>query len=119
MPNQLSSLLRDEVENALAAHYLRSDGPCGAGPLRYIDATRSELALALKTNEASVIKKLAAACDGASTVSDVLARGWNRKWPETESPGYFRFLVLTCAVVAAADDNPDTRDFGRNLGRAL
>jgi hypothetical protein len=36
---------------------------------------------------------------------------------DQDSPGFLRYLVLTCAVVASADSSPDTHDFGKNLQR--
>jgi hypothetical protein len=107
-----------QVEQRLVAHYLRTDGPCGAGALRFIDASAAELQEALGIVEVSptgVFDVLAAGCGGESQIADVLANGWNRSWPDRETPGFFRYLVLTCAVVAAADDNRETQDFGRNL----
>ncbi len=105
-----------EVERRLVRHYLYTDGAAGSGPLTYVDASPGALREAL--GEAA-LETLARACGPAETVARVLAAGWNVRSPDPSVPGYFRYLVLTCAVVATADDNPDTQDFGRNLRRIV
>jgi len=104
------------VEFALTRHYLGTDGPGGAGPLRYIDASEGELATALSLKHPrDSFDVLARACEGAAKTARVLAYGWHDRWPRTDSPGYLRFLVLTCATAARSDSNEQTREFGRNL----
>lgn len=110
----------DEVEAALTAHYLRSDGPSGAGPLRYIDASRPELRRALGCGqEVDPLRLLGSACGGAYTMASLLAYGWDGSSEERRTPGFFRFLVLTCGTVAAADANRESREFGANLSAAF
>lgn len=108
------------VEAALTIHYLHSGGVFGAGALRYIDASESQLRAALKiASDADPVKILADACGGATAMADALAYGLVPFKPRPELPGFFRFLVMTCAIVATADNNDSTRDFGENLGRAF
>lgn len=60
-----SAAERQHVESAIAAYYLRSDGPFGAGALRYIDASPSHLATALSIDEScNPGKELGRACGG-------------------------------------------------------
>lgn len=112
-----SSTSAREVEARLVRHYLHTDGPSGAGPLTYIDASREELGEALHTEPTSAVQTLLAACGGEDGVAHALAYGPSGIWPDSGAPGFFRFLVLTCAVVATADENPLTQDFGQNLQR--
>jgi hypothetical protein len=108
------------VEAALVRHYLGTDGPAGAGPVTHIDATDVELKEALQSPEPQgAISLLIAGCGGADEVAHVLERGWHGVWPDDGAPGFFRYLVLTCAVVASADANPATQDFGQNLAKLL
>lgn len=108
------------VESALTNYYLRSDGPFGAGAVRYIDASPPQLRIALDLeNDVDPLKTLARACGGAIVMARVLARGVNGKTKSEEGPGYFRHLVLTCAVVASADANTKTQEFGENLALAF
>lgn len=108
------------VEAALVRHYLHTEGASGAGPLRYIDATDVELQEAFGATEpAQALKVLVSGCGGEDEVARVLESGWVGRWPDNDSPGFFRYLVLTCAVVVSADSNPDTQEFGKNLQRLL
>lgn len=103
------------IEKALTAYYLGTDSGNGAGPVRFIDASRATLEAALgHLGQGDAIAALAQACDGPDATAQVLALGWSARWPDPLSPGYLRFLVLTCAVVSIADD-ADSREFGRNL----
>ncbi|MFM0371099.1 hypothetical protein [Paraburkholderia aspalathi] len=52
-------------------------------------------------------------------MSDVLADGVGSRTTMADAPGFFRFLVLTCAVVASADNNENTQEFGENLALAF
>lgn len=116
---KLPIVMSREVEAKLVHHYLHTEGAGGAGPLKFIDASEAELQEALGTNDPkSAMRMLLAACGEEETVR-VLERGWTGQRLDTEAPGFFRFLVLTCAVVASADDNPETQDFGQNLQRVF
>lgn len=115
-----SAAEQQHVESALAAYYLRSDGPFGAGALRYIDASPSQLAMALSLDEScNPVKELGRACGGAQTMSRVLAHGMVSQTKAADAPGFFRFLVMTCAIVATADGNDRTQEFGENLALAF
>lgn len=108
------------VEAALTAYYLHSDGAFGAGPLRYIDASEPQLRMALKiAHDADPVRLLAAACGGPAAMTDALANGVVPFKPRPGLPGFFRFLVMTCAIVATADNNDSTQEFGKNLARAF
>ena len=89
------------VERALTAYYLQTDGPAGAGPVRYLDASRESLSIALRgVCESDPLKCLAASCGGAHRTSAVYAGGFSQDWADQSSPGYLRYLVLSCAVIA-------------------
>lgn len=107
------------IERALTAYYLGTDSGNGAGPVRFIDASRATLEAALgEIAQGDPVAALAQACDGPDTTAQVLALGWSARWPDPLSPGYLRFLVLTCAVVSIADDSA-SREFGLNLAALL
>ncbi|MFL9863741.1 hypothetical protein PQR67_06110, partial [Paraburkholderia fungorum] len=108
------------AESALATYYLRSDGLFGAGAVRYIDASEMQLQAALKLDKhIDPLPVLARACGGAAAMSDALARG-NLVFKATaDAPGFFRYLVMTCAIVATADNNDLTQEFGENLALAF
>lgn len=106
------------LESALARHYLRADGRFGSGPLKYIDATPEQLALALGrapvdadavhaeflsffTNRTIVLRAL---CDGNPVAT-----------PGAEGPGWFRYLVLCCVVAAASADLAAEGDYRERL----
>lgn len=105
---------RVAVEHALVAFYL-TEGENGAGPVRYLDASRKALEEALgELSGEDALQTLARACDGPESVAKVLDIGWSSRWPDHMAPGFFRFLILTCAVVAEADA-AKTKEFGQNL----
>ena len=106
----------EEVERALVDHYLSSEGPGGAGPLTFIDATGEALGEALGApNPETATAWLVHACGGAVLVARVLKHGWpDTRTATKDVPGHFRFLVLACAVVARAHD-ADKQEFGHNL----
>ncbi|MEQ5840442.1 hypothetical protein N0A02_13500 [Paraburkholderia acidicola] len=111
---------QQRVETALVQYYLRSDGPFGAGALRYIDASPRQVAAALGLDEEQdSVKVLGRACGGAVAMSRVLARGVAQLNTADDTPGFFRYLVMTCAIVATADQNDETQEFGENLAMAF
>lgn len=111
----MAELEQEVVERALTTHYLGTESGYGAGPVRTINASRSSLAGALgPACGTDPVAMLTRACGGPFATAHVLSDGWNATWPDAGSPGFFRYLVLTCAVVALADD-ADSRDFGVNL----
>lgn len=111
---KLPIVMSREVEAKLVHHYLHTEGAGGAGPLKFIDASEAELQEALGTNDPkSAMRMLLAACGEEETVR-VLERGWTGQRLDTEAPGFFRFLVLTCAValrvrIVVASIEPRTR----------
>lgn len=86
-----SAAEQQRVETALVRYYLRSDGPFGAGAVRYIDASPSQLAAALGLDEVrDSVKVLGRACGGAVAMSRVLARGVVHTTTPDDTPGFFR-----------------------------
>lgn len=106
-----------DVERLLTVHYLRADGKDGGGAIRYVDATDPELNEALGRDDG--FEALVRACGSASEVARVLADGFVGKWPDPEAPGFFRFLIMCCAVVARSDANSATKNFRVNLSAAF
>jgi hypothetical protein len=120
MADRCSAADQLRVEAALTAYYLHTDGAFGAGPLRYIDASEPQLRKALNVaHDVDPVRFLAAACGGAAAMSDALTNGVVPFKPKPGLPGFFRFLVMTCAIVATADNNDSTQEFGENLARAF
>jgi hypothetical protein len=108
------------VEDALTAHYLNADGAFGAGTLRYLDASEPQLRAALGlAQDTDPVEILARACGGETAMSDALAYGLVPYKPRPGLPGFFRYLVMTCAIVATADSNDATQEFGKNLAQAF
>src|SRR5258707_2639014 len=110
-----------EGEDCLTRHYLRSDGPFGDGPIFFIDATPSELKAAAGREDWS---EEAARLSFLRSLSVSEARSWlgSRGVPaglDYETPGYFRYLVLTCFVVATDDQLSNTHDFRLRLAPTL
>lgn len=105
-----------KIEAALVTYFLGSNGSNGAGPVTYLDATAPALCEALGAPNFEVVKDwLGQACGGAEGVGEVFEHGWTAAWPDSNAPGYFRFLVLSCAVVASAHVDEESQDFGHNL----
>ncbi|MDB5963479.1 MAG: protein of unassigned function [Massilia sp.] len=116
------ALGQEAWEELLVRHYLRSDGPYGGAPLRSIDATPLELARATCldaiTPEASRRSFLACFHDMVAT-RDVLRGVAVPRARTRETPGYFRYLVLSTLVPALSEDGVSIRDFRLRLGRLL
>lgn len=106
-----------DIERLLTSHYLRADSKDGGGPIRYVDATDLELNEALERDDG--FEALVRACGSAPEVARVLGDGFYGKWPDSEAPGFLRFLILCCAVVARSDANSATKDFRVNLSAAF
>lgn len=110
-----------EWEACLTRHYLRSDGPSGNGPITFIDATPSELRTASGRDDWSdeTARQSFLASFGAAEVRSWL--GGRIVWAglDDPTPGYFRYLVLTCFVVATDDKWSDTHDFRLRLAQVL
>lgn len=110
-----------EWEACLTRHYLRSDGPSGDGPITFIDATPAELRAAAGRDEWS---DEATRLSFLRSINASEARAWldgriMPAGPDSAIPGYFRYLVLTCFVVATDDDATDTHDFRMRLAHVL
>jgi hypothetical protein len=113
-------LTSEEVEAALVAHYLSTDGPYGTGPLTHIDASDATLQEAFQCQDPKeALVTLVHGCESDLDVAHFLERGWCGHWSDANAPGFFRFLVLTCAVVADADRDAESQEFGHNLQRLL
>lgn len=106
-----------DVEKRLTGHYLRADGKDGGGPIRYVDATDQELNEALERDDGFEV--LVRACGSAPEVARVLADGFVGRWPDPEAPGFLRYLILCCAIVARSDANSATKNFRVNLSAAF
>ena len=107
-----------DVETKLVKHYLSTAGSGGATSLTHIDASQAELAEGLGiTNPDEAVQLVLDACGGDWGISDFLAYGSHPYQWSPDLPGYFRFLLLTCVVVASADDNEETQEFSKNLQR--
>lgn len=108
-------------EERLVAHYLRSDGPSGGGPLTFIDATPAELAVASQIegldDEAAQAGFIAHFKH--RDVSAWLSGHWRPPTYDTALPGYFRFLVLTALVSATDAGAGKTHNFRIRLGELL
>ena len=106
------------VEQALVDHYLGTLGKSGSGPLRYLDASGSELAVALDADTAEQgLQKLLAACGSPRNIQWVLHSGVPSG---NETPGFLRYLILTCAVIASSGEaGGSEHEFGSTLARLL
>jgi hypothetical protein len=110
-----------EWEACLIHHYLRADGPYGSGPITFIDATPAELRTAAGRDDWSE-EDARQSFLGSFNAAEL--RSWlgGRVMPtrlDDATPGYFRYLVLTCFVVATDDEASDTHDFRLRLARVL
>lgn len=93
-----------EWELALVRHYLRCDGPFGASPLAFVDATGEELARAVGADAAHVEDVRSAflgSFGSPSLLRDVLSGASRPTYSGVEAPGWFRYLFLSCLVAAA------------------
>lgn len=109
-----------EYELLLTEHYLRSDGPLGAAPLRFIDVNDEELAQALKISNVDEARKKFLGSFNASLVQDVLSGRLQPSAPsEIESPGWFRFLILTCVIASISSEQSTIGDFRDRLAEQL
>lgn len=107
-----------EWETALTRHYLRSDGPQGAGPLRFIDAAPEELAKAIGRPPRDADVVLTSFLRAFGTMSEIRAVLTHAHRPRSfgsEGPGWFRYLILTCVVAASSEDMPEEGDFRERM----
>lgn len=108
-------------EKALVNHYLSSDGPYGATPITFLDATPAELAIAWSNDSGTLIETdTARAWFLSSFDHDELSRALGSgKFPRpvtSEVPGYFRYLILTCLVPAITEYESVDNQFRHILG---
>jgi hypothetical protein len=111
-----------KFEEALTRHYLRTDGKSGAGPLRFLDATPAELARALSWSNGRPEDILARFYSSFHTyyVRQALQDGIAMQAPAgILGPGWFKYLVLTCAIVCTSDEISQLGDFRKRLTEQL
>lgn len=109
-------------ETALTRHYLRSDGPLGASPLSYIDATPEQLAVAIgraRSDADEVLRHFLTLFDDRGMVLQALRRGSPKPLGDCEGPGWLRYLILTCVVAAASTDVVAVNDYRERLQSVL
>ena len=108
MHTRLSPL---KIEEALTRHYLRTDGGQGSGPLKFIDASPAEMARAFGKlpSEAEKARLEFLQSFSAQGVHDELClEEAPRLNYDRETPGFFRYLMLTCLIAST----------GRNISSA-
>jgi hypothetical protein len=101
----MTSITGDAIETALVRHYLRSDGPYGDAPLRFLDVSGSELNRALSgLLKADAPKQAFVQTFSPPQVKFFFEGTYTYGKPlESPVPGWFRFLVLSCVVVTWED----------------
>ena len=112
----------DAWERLLVLHYLRTDGPFGTTPLQWIDATPIELARATRIEgiDPEVAKaSFLATFSNAYVTRDVFRGGRVPRPIGDETPGYFRYLILSALVPALAPEETNSNDFRERLGALL
>jgi hypothetical protein len=111
-----------KLEEALTRHYLRTDGKSGTGPLRFLDATPAELARALSWSNGRPEEILAQFYSSFHThyVRQALQDGIAMQAPAgVAGSGWFKYLVLTCAIVCTSDEISQFGDFRKRLTEQL
>lgn len=110
-----------EWERRLTAHYLHSDGPLGSGPITFIDATPAEIAIVAGgagISDAEAQREFLSQFDRTS-VQRWLDGEFVPRRSDDETPGYFRYLILTCMVSATEEGAGETNNFRTRLGRLI
>ena len=108
-------------ERCLTFHYLHSDGPLGASPLIFLDATPAELAAAAMEHgvtEGTAQSRFVSSFN-RSAVQSWLNEDFAPPSRDGELPGYFRYLVLTALVTATEEGVGNNHDFRDRLGALL
>jgi hypothetical protein len=111
-----------KIEEALTRHYLRTDGKSGAGPLRFLDATPAELARALSWPNGRPEDILARFYSSFHDyyIRQAFRDGIVMPAPAgVAGPGWFKYLVLTCAIVCMSDEISQLGDFRKRLAAQL
>lgn len=118
MSRSASSL---DIEAALTHHYLRSDGPYGGAPLRFLDVTETELQRALEDilHGEKVRGKFIKSFDPRRVRGAFVNGVCNGIAASGETPGCFRYLVLSCVVFALDENEVESFDFGIRLNELL
>jgi hypothetical protein len=117
----IASLSPVEWERRLTAHYLREDGPFGGAPLEYLDATPAEIASAAGLEGSTDAEAQAAflAQFNYWSVAEWLDGRCALPTRDCDTPGYFRYLVLTALVTATEEGAGGTHNFRTRLGKLL
>ncbi|MBB4362192.1 hypothetical protein GGD65_003217 [Bradyrhizobium sp. CIR18] len=103
------------MEDALAYYYLRSDGPFGSEPLRYVDTGPHHLSAALGVENGSELTQRIIAT--FSNRAEVI-RAFSWALPRaigSEGPGWFRYLILSCMIASISTDLVDEGDYRERL----
>jgi hypothetical protein len=111
-----------KTEEALTRHYLRTDGGSGASPLRFLDATPAELARALSLPSERSDDMMAEFYSSFHPylIRQALQDGIAAPAPSNViGPGWFKYLVLTCAITCTADDVSQLGDFRQRLSEQV
>ena len=88
-----------QIEEALVGHYLRSDGPCGSSPVRFLDVTDEELGAALSgLVQGTDVKDALIRSFSPLEVKDAFASAKVSAIGSEDAPGWFRYLILSCVV---------------------
>lgn len=105
-----------QIEEALVGHYLRSDGPHGNSPVRFLDVTDEELGAALRgLLPGSDIKGALIESFSALEVKEAFASARVSAIGSEDAPGWFRYLILSCVVFSLDEEHVDSFDFGVRL----
>jgi hypothetical protein len=108
------------LEGAFVRHYLRADGAFGSEPLRYLDATPTQLATALGEDNGSEIVTQRVLSSFPSRADIVNAFSWGLPSKvHDDGPGWFRYLVLSCLIASISSDLADEGDYRERLKVAL
>lgn len=105
-----------QIEEALVGHYLRSDGPCGSSPVRFLDVTDEELGAALSgLVQGADVKDALIRSFSPLEVKDAFASAKVSAIGSEDAPGWFRYLILSCVVFSLDEEDVDSFDFGVRL----
>jgi hypothetical protein len=105
-----------QIEEALVGHYLRSDGPYGNSPVRFLDVTDEHLGAALRgLVSGSDIKSALIGSFSPLEVKDAFALAKVSAIGSEDAPGWFRYLILSCVVFSLDEEDVASFDFGVRL----
>lgn len=117
-----AQLSGDEWEERLTRHFLHAEGPFGMSAMTFMDASCTELASACGIPEES--PELVAASflrHFRRQLVELYLSGETRVSLDNPNvPGFFRYLVLTCAVSTdVVPTSLETNDFRQRLGEIM